>query len=454
MIGGSKREESAAVTSKTAFLDTMIYLHYKAVEEVPWPELVGAEHVLILIPRITQRELDKHKDSHPQRKIRERARRILQQLEEWSASDRTPLRERVDIGVYQPLPRIDYAEFDLDPSRNDEVLLATILDYRQRNPGSEVMLITQDTTPRFTARHLGIPSIALSEDLALPVEPDPVEQENRELRKQLEKLQRAMPKLLLRFAREDPGNRLHVHLQRPPEDADEYIAGEIERIRNEYPALTLRAVANREPAFSVLAPLIPSGEFDRYNRELEEFYERYEQFLGATWNTFYSDHLTCRFQLEICNEGSAPGDDVDVWLRFPSGFKLVRAAILDVRKREPPKPPRGPRTATEMIVEQIHQSSIMIPPPLPLSLPGGVQQAPPPNVTGPDIRSNEGYYDVHWKVRRVKHNQCEDLDALATIFDHCNDARSFRIDYRVHAANLPEETKRPLHVVVQGPDTC
>ena len=58
------------------FIDTMIFLHYKAVEEINFPELFNVDKISILVPRITLRELDEQKNIHTQSKIRERAKKV------------------------------------------------------------------------------------------------------------------------------------------------------------------------------------------------------------------------------------------------------------------------------------------------------------------------------------------------------------------------------------------
>lgn len=66
---------------KVLFLDTNIYLHCRLVEEINWPQPVGADSVEIVVPRVTLHELDKQKNINASSKIRERVRSVLQKLE-------------------------------------------------------------------------------------------------------------------------------------------------------------------------------------------------------------------------------------------------------------------------------------------------------------------------------------------------------------------------------------
>jgi hypothetical protein len=71
----------------------------------------------------------------------------------------------------------------------------------------------------------------------------------------------------------------------------------------------------------------------------------------------------------------------------------------------------------------------------------------PPNVTGPNFEKDAGH-DVIWNIKRAKHNQIEQLDALVVVFASARTVRSFKIEYALHAANLPDEVTGELHVIV------
>lgn len=52
----------ASADRKAVFLDTNIFLHYQPFEQIPWPAVVKASQVLLVIPPIMVRELNKHMD--------------------------------------------------------------------------------------------------------------------------------------------------------------------------------------------------------------------------------------------------------------------------------------------------------------------------------------------------------------------------------------------------------
>jgi predicted ribonuclease YlaK len=67
--------------SARIFVDTNIFLHYQPIEDIPWKDVVDAEEAVICIAPIVIEELDDKKDSHRLSKIRERARKALQLIE-------------------------------------------------------------------------------------------------------------------------------------------------------------------------------------------------------------------------------------------------------------------------------------------------------------------------------------------------------------------------------------
>jgi predicted ribonuclease YlaK len=189
--------------TKYVFVDTMIFLHYKPIDEIDFPGILGVDKVDILISRIMLRELDEQKNTNKLNRIRERAKKVLLKLENWMQRAET-IRPGVNIAYYGSTPKIDFEKHGLNPNWNDDFLLATILQYNEDYPGVDVCLITQDSGPRLTAQHLSIPAFELSGELMLPVQLDPIEQENQELRKTLAKLQSALPQLIVCFAETEP----------------------------------------------------------------------------------------------------------------------------------------------------------------------------------------------------------------------------------------------------------
>src|SRR4051794_30751285 len=94
------------------FVDTNLLLHAKPLQDIRW-EALETQPIEIIVTRPVIKELDKHKDQHPKKHLRERARRALQRIE--AASTDPELRPGVILVVDHRQPRIDWEQHDLDP---------------------------------------------------------------------------------------------------------------------------------------------------------------------------------------------------------------------------------------------------------------------------------------------------------------------------------------------------
>jgi hypothetical protein len=437
---------------KFVFLDTMIYLHFKSVEEIDWPTLVGADEVRILIPRITTTELDKHKDSHPKAKVRDRARRMLRLFETTVGTGRHELRKGVTLERFTRRPRFDLATYDLDSGRNDDQLIAAVLEFKLGEPSADVIIVSDDSTARMTARDVGLAAIELPQNHKIRHEPDELEEENRKLREELNRYKNAIPRLSLRFSQPEPGNLIHVRLP-PALSRDNYIQNEIAKLEAKYPVLTpkLPDLSGKGFDISLLAGLgTPPHEYDRYNSERQPYFDAYAQYLRDTWEIQVKKTLTFPVVLELANEVTAVATDVDVFVYFPGGMEVLEQSELDERLERmpnPPRPPQRPRTS-EQILRESFSSSVYSPYVPDFSFMRHIESREVPNVRRPSIEET-GSYDVIWNIRRVKHKQVESLHPLAVVFESFESAQSFKIEYVLHAANLPSEVDGQLNVVVQ-----
>ena len=134
---------------KTIFLDTNIFLHYEPFDQIKWLEIVQAESATILIPPVTIRELNKHKDYHSQPRVRNRAGEVLKRLLALFESPAgTSLRDNINIVFEDRDPVIDFAAHQLSPDIQDDHLIASILMYQNEAAGTETVLVTSDAVSR------------------------------------------------------------------------------------------------------------------------------------------------------------------------------------------------------------------------------------------------------------------------------------------------------------------
>ena len=419
----------------SAFLDTNVYLHYRDFREVDWPQVVGREAVRIVVPPIVLRELRDHSDSHPVPKVRERAGRVLRDMHTlFEIGNPTDVREGVEIYIEDREPRVDFAGLYLNPAANDDQLIASILMHQDENPASDTTLITSDSGLSLIskARRFKIMSFRTPEAYRLASELDPTQAKMKELQKEVLALKARAPQLVLAYADESDRARFSMGMKKTalPEGSP----ATIDELRERYPR-------RRHPEGQIEKSLhdmmggISSEEIHRYNRELDQFFKKYENYLGEILKY---DSLAARsLRLELClvNKGTAPAEDIDLFIHLPDGFEVFGAeGYPSVPKA--PRPPTRPLTAVELLTS---------------GLSGNVSGASLSEVARPPRmkiqRSNS--YDVEVSVGSLKHHMKYALDPIYIVFSSVDEAQSFHITYQAIAANVAEPVEGTIHVITE-----
>jgi rRNA-processing protein FCF1 len=438
--------------SKKVFIDTMVFLHYRSIDEIDLPKILDAKSVTIVIPRITLRELDDHKNEHKLPKIRDRAKRIQTKMLDWIENEK-PVRQGVSIHNYHKVPFLDcYQKYGLKSDWNDDILIASIIQFKEETPGKEVILITQDAGPRLTANQFNIPVISLSEEYKLPIEPNPVEKENKRLKEELAKIKGAQPKLVLCFSGSNKEENFKKFVIGPPlESEEDQIKKIISNIKKKLPKIF--PPQKEGPRIDFLKdvsvfidPLyeIPLKEYDRYNKGLENFFIKYENFLQKKWEVRDRERRTILLELVVKNIGSAPADNVDLYLHFPDGFQL---SVANSQPQPPIKPclPRKPRTKFQMNLYPVD-------PPRELSsLPNfSILDRVSDFGTAPSYKiKRTNSYKFTQEFDRIKHGDSVKLPELFLVFDSFEAAKSFNCDYTFSVANLPEPIEGRLNFIIE-----
>ena len=432
------------------FLDTNVFMHYKPINEIDWVEILGDNQVEIVVPRVVLRELDRHKDSHNRGYLRERARKRLHQLELWG--NMAEIREGV---VLRLLPRLELPResYDLDRDQPDDQLLLALLWYREQHASTSMLLISHDVGPRIAATALNIPARAPDESLRLPEHPDPVQKELQELQRENRRLKSAKPRLRLAHLHESVF-KIHVSLlvtESPPSDL-EAIDRQIEALRRRHPPHASVPSENSQQlhlgAASVIEGLlrVPERDIEAYNKRLDDFIEGYRRTLIAREEVRRSRALTHCLEFHLVNEGTQPGESVDIHMHFPDGFRLLSEADLPSLP-DLPTPPAKPRTPIDKLSNPDITAGL---PSIPnyRDMTTLVDFGIRGNVSDPEIERGNSY-NVKLNVGRIKHNTSVPLPLLCLVFESFSVAKSFTIDYELHADNLPDMESGQLHVAIK-----
>ncbi len=423
------------------FFDTMIYLQYRSIEELDIAKIFGPYPHTILIPRITIRELDKHKNGESNR-LKKRAERVLKQIKRWTSGN--TIRPGLTAEYWPTLPQVDFGSLGLNPDWNDDLLIASILQYKSEYPNEIVTLVTQDSGPALTASHLDISVQDFPEEWKLPAEENSLEKENRELIKKIATIENAFPKLVISF--EDTprlSNKKFKLPPRPPTDRFQ-IDRIINSIRKKWPEQSPPKKGNNSqlPHWVTLNSLnsidaIAPGEYERYNRDITRYLNEYEQYLVNLCDSEESEFRKISFQIVIENIGNSPAEDLDIRLHFPNGLRLFEEDDLPPLP-EQPQPPTKPRTAIDILM----QSS---------RFPTDIYRIISKENSHLKLSSSSinGVNNYEDNFGKIKHGDKIFLPRLVIIFDSFESATSLSCQYSLRPANLPQAIKGDMHFVIE-----
>jgi hypothetical protein len=144
--------------------DTNFHLHFRIFKDVDWRIVASAKTVRLVIPIVTIRELDNHKNlgRHP---VGHRATSRLRALQDTLAGrgrGPVPVREGVTLEIL-----VDPLRHRREPN-NDEEFLARATSF-QRRPGGSLTIVTGDLSMRLQAEALGLSAMMLGDEYREPV---------------------------------------------------------------------------------------------------------------------------------------------------------------------------------------------------------------------------------------------------------------------------------------------
>jgi hypothetical protein len=434
-------------------VDTNTFLHFVGFDQIGWDDLFPGQMVALVICPQVIRELNRHKDTPRNPKMRDRATNALRKIQGWADSESpVSLKDSVEVQFRIYDASIDFAAFRLVREVDDDHIIAVLIEMQSELPSNPVVLLSKDIGLKLKARAQGFSVVSLPDSASLPEEILPSEKKIKELENQVKELQNIRPKLRLTFA--DGSSKVSLEFQRTVELSEANIAGSVAAIRNKYPKLVEQKLADKADAvFPVLQGLarmnfellqLTPKKIDEYNRSLDEFFSDYEQYLKDVRSFCEWERRTATLKIFLTNEGTCPADDIDIFMHFPDGFKLFDEDDYLEPPKEP-KAPSKPRSALDQLTSPVfvggmgsiyhnHNLDLLA------RLPAG-----PSNVGSPKIKRTNSY-DVAVKVKKAKHGLIVELDAMYLTFDSFSTVQNFKIDYSIHASNLPKHFEGSLNV--------
>lgn len=421
------------------FIDTNIYLHYRPLDELNLRQLTGDSSITVVFPSVTLRELDVHKTRHSSRKIRDRAGRILRDVEK-AISESARLKGEISVEFFSIHPKKQIDEYGFNAAWNDDVLLATAIAYRETTTNDDIAIISQDIGVRLKCKEYGIATFELPVEMALIENQDEAEIENRKLKLEIERLRNAHPQLEARFAgTSETGSVSKFRIETWSPIEEHWLEQKLVQVRSEFPKLRLpeRTIDRLTALGSV--DFLPLGAMRKYNEELDIYYSKMEKYYRKRHEWSEVANRTISFTIEIGNTGTAPADDVHVFLRFPNSFRLMTEEDLPKSPLRP-RPPEKPISHLERLSRPLYMEpflynrSTYIP---------TVETIPTFKIT------EEGGYSVTDHFGRIKHGIPVTLPKLFVQFPSRSKSHSFSSEYELRPANSPTAFTGNLNFVVE-----
>jgi hypothetical protein len=444
------------------FLDTNIFLQYQMFDDVDWPKLLDVENVTLVVTRQVIAELDKHKHDPASNRRRKRSRRVLKKLMVCFEEQEGYVRDNVTLDIQTDIIKSSWLlEHGYDPKNADDCIVGAVHYFRESRNDENVILIGDDYGARLKAKANGVRTIAPPNDLEpLPNEADPLQRENLRLRQELQDLKNALPNLIITIENGDNHSdtiqyevdfgavtlnesevqrELSLQQQELQYDGPASDDLQVEDSENQAPQTVADVLRLR-----MLDDLPSREDIERYNVLLELYLENeYRNYLIDKSIYEQTQLRTVPIKLLLENVGKAPAEDIDVWLHFPDGFKLLREHELSQIPKIPTPPqkpePGGyqgllggqfnsiPNVSDSLLHRSIFDRDL-----------SRILSNDPPRYSLSIKKTNS--YEVNYWAQDLKHRNYLEFERLYLIFEEINEPHTaFEVQYSITAANVPDE---------------
>jgi hypothetical protein len=424
------------------FVDANTALHYRRPDQIDWCQLVDSSRVVLVAAPILHRELEYQKVHSPSRKIRSRANAYIKWLVKFVRNPEQEVRKATIWRFIPHEPQIDFHACNLSTAIADDHLIASVINYREQID-EPIFVATADIGLEIKLRHRQIAPLILEDELRLPEDPDPQAKELESLKRQLSQQRKPALSLLTnteegRYTFADPTVTVI-----PGVDS-------LEDVRLLHPKLAVRHTSP-PPGEDLLSRMARVGSafesmffsperIERYNRELDEFFEKYEAFYEKRSAWAARKILTVEASLTLSNAGTAPANDVDVIIQFPDDIALT-TELNALREPKQPKPPKRP-DPTDLLASTVYFDKAYV---AALGRQSVFPQVPLPVVQTASVRVDR--QAVRLWVKNVKHGFDFKFEPIFFQFSSTDAIRSFSAPYKILAADLPQPVVGEMHFV-------
>ena len=320
------------------FVDTNLFLQCRPLEQLDWSSWDGFDEVRLIVSSPVLREIDYRKNKGNDR-VGKRARATSAMFRKMLNEGQKVVRTgnpRVLLCIepqHIPSPEL---EQQLNYQERDDQLVGTIYEYSHSHQGTDVRLLTYDTTPLFTAKGLGLKGDIIPDDWLLPPESTETEREVQSLRSEIARLKKTEPSFSIRCV--DPSNKnlkdFHAtHTWFEPL-TDGQVAELIQRLQARFPLETdfgSREPAERTPkqrtvligiAKDVFTPATDEGIEAYREQAYPEWLDRCEQVLRNYHRVLQHQAPLQHLSFLASNIGTRPAIDALITIEARGHFQI------------------------------------------------------------------------------------------------------------------------------------
>ena len=292
------------VEGTAVFIDADILLHFPPLDQLKWRELLPDQRITIVIPYTVLNQIDRKKNDA---RLRDRATRVI--------SDIRRFKKQGFITTEIPLVLLPHLQHEatslpqLDPSNEDDQILASIVAFRALHPASGTRLASGDYVMELKCDTLGIPFVAIDATERLPPLADDHTKRIRSLEAELLSLKARSP--IVSISATCPTSS-----GLPPPQYQ--TTSTTQRGKALVDFMVEKEIASSIGSTSSLGRMDKSqrAEWDTYITEYRKHVE-----LAVTIENARNLIRLCR--LSISNTGKAPATFVDARVRFPDLVNLL-----------------------------------------------------------------------------------------------------------------------------------
>lgn len=313
-------------TKKFVFLDTNIFLHFQFFTEIPWNELLKVHSVILVVPPIILKELDKHKYNHPSEKIKDRAKKVTKKLAELLRS-KSEVRSKVKIQFERIEPQSEFQEYHLSKDSQDDHLIASILRFQSETKMSPI-LISNDFSLIMKAHLLDVEVFELPDEYQNKSEENTDKKKIKNLEAEIIELKNKIPKLKAVFSNGEQKLFCTTLQEKPPTQED--INKQIKQKEEYYKPINLPEEKLGEHNQSVRIESVNSHYFvefwkaKNYNESIKIYLQEETKYINAKAKIEELKSRTIQLDIKLVVEGNSPANEINLFLTFPTNIRVFK----------------------------------------------------------------------------------------------------------------------------------